>query len=57
MLHATETGISSDRLGLWLVCAFTFYPLMGGVVRLRSFVSLTFNFVYYVKTNLLFILL
>ena len=25
MLHANETGISSDRgLGLWLVCAFTF---------------------------------
>ena len=24
MLHATETGISSGRLGLWLVCAFIF---------------------------------
>ena len=24
MLHATETGISSGRVGLWLVCAFTF---------------------------------
>ena len=23
MLHATETGRSSDRLGLWLVSAFT----------------------------------
>ena len=23
MLHATETGISSDRSGFWLVCAFT----------------------------------
>ena len=23
MPHAKETGISSDRLGLWLVCAFT----------------------------------
>ena len=24
MLHATETGISSGRVGLWLVCAFTY---------------------------------
>ena len=24
MLHATETGISSRRLALWLVCAFTY---------------------------------
>ena len=24
MLHAKETGISSGRLGLWLVCAYTF---------------------------------
>ena len=24
MLHATETGISSSRVGLWLVCAFTY---------------------------------
>ena len=24
MLHATESGISSGRVGLWLVCAFTF---------------------------------
>ena len=24
MLHATETGISSGGLGLWLVCAFTY---------------------------------
>ena len=23
MLHAKETGIGSDLLGLWLVCAFT----------------------------------
>ena len=29
MLHANETGISSGRvLGLWLVCAFTFLPLL-----------------------------
>ena len=25
MLRATETGISSGRVGLWLVCFFTFY--------------------------------
>ena len=24
MLHATETGINSGRVGLWLVCAFTY---------------------------------
>ena len=24
LLHATETGISSGRVGLWLVCAFTY---------------------------------
>ena len=24
-LHAKETGISSGRVGLWLVCAFTFF--------------------------------
>ena len=24
LLHATETGISSSRVGLWLVFAFTF---------------------------------
>ena len=24
MLHAKETGMSSGRLGVWLVCAFTF---------------------------------
>lgn len=23
MLHATETGVSSSRVGLWLMCAFT----------------------------------
>ena len=27
MLHAKETGITSGRLGLWLVCAFTFLIL------------------------------
>ena len=26
MLHANESGISSGRLGLWLMCAFTFMP-------------------------------
>ena len=26
MLHATATGASSGRLGLWVVCAFTVYP-------------------------------
>ena len=30
MLHAKETGISSGRLGLWLVCAFTFLPYLEG---------------------------
>ena len=25
MLHAKETGISSSRLSLWLVCAITFF--------------------------------
>ena len=25
MLHAKETGISSGRLGLWLMCAFTVF--------------------------------
>ena len=25
MLHAKETGISFGRLGLWLVCTFTYY--------------------------------
>ena len=24
LLHATETGISSGRVGLWLVCAFSY---------------------------------
>ena len=23
MLHATETGVSSGRMGLWLLCGFT----------------------------------
>ena len=23
MLHATETGVSSGRVGLWLLCGFT----------------------------------
>ena len=27
MLHATETGISSGRVGLRLVCAFTLFYL------------------------------
>ena len=26
MLHANESGLSSGRLGLWLMCAFTFMP-------------------------------
>ena len=25
MLHANETGISSGRFSLWLLCAFTFF--------------------------------
>ena len=29
MLHAKETGISCRRLGLWLVCAFTFFTWKG----------------------------
>ena len=28
MLHAKETGISSDRLGLWLMCAFIAFTLV-----------------------------
>ena len=39
MLHAKETGISSGRLGLWLVCAFPFiFPFNGlvPVVRIRA---------------------
>ena len=28
MLHANETGISSRRLGLWLVCALHRLPLL-----------------------------
>ena len=25
MLHATETGVSSGRVGLWLLCGLTLY--------------------------------
>ena len=28
MLHAKETGISSDRLGLWVMCAFIAFTLV-----------------------------
>ena len=33
MLHATETGISSGRLGPWLVCAFTFFQFQSKQVK------------------------
>ena len=28
VLHANEPGVSSGRLGLWLLCAFTFYLIL-----------------------------
>ena len=31
MLHAKETGISFGRLGLWLLCAFTFTYLASSI--------------------------
>ena len=31
LLHATETGISSGCVGLWLVCALTFLPYVRNV--------------------------
>ena len=36
MLHAKETWISSGRLDLWLVCAFTFLPFFNASVRISS---------------------
>ena len=38
MLHATETGRSSDRLGLWLVCAFTLPYVLSGTEILTAFI-------------------
>ena len=38
MLHAKETGITSGRLGLWLVCVFTFSYRVRGV----SLIKLTY---------------
>ena len=31
-LHSTENGISLDHLGFWIVCAFTFFRGVGGVL-------------------------
>ena len=33
MLHAKKNGISSGRLGLWLLCAFTFTHLASSITR------------------------
>ena len=33
MLHANETGISSGRLGLWLVCALHLLPLLTTLLK------------------------
>ena len=37
MLHAKETGISCRRLGLWWVCAFTFFTWKEGVSGVVTF--------------------
>ena len=44
MLHAKETGISFDRLGLWLVCAFILTYFISWYMLLISAV---------VKTNIM----
>ena len=48
MLHATETGISFDRLGLWLVCAFILTYFISWYMLLISAVVKT-NARHYVK--------
>ena len=40
LLHATETGISSGRVGLWLVCAFTYLCSVKSL-QLITFLQLT----------------
>ena len=39
MLRATETGISNGCVGLWLVCAFTFYLFFFFQFRLSPIAS------------------
>ena len=48
MLHANETGISSGRLGLWLVCALHLLPLLTTLLK-NGRAVLTKGAVYPVK--------
>ena len=50
MLHAKETGISFDRLGLWLVCAFILTYFISWYMLLISAVVKT-NARHYVRCS------
>ena len=56
-LHAKETGISSGRVGLWLVCAFTFFFItakLDGVVLEQLIRCLHFHSINYYLAEISF---